>query len=296
MGVRRKLAELRWRMAGHYRRRLPNGFIEPLRGGRGLEVGGPSALFREDGLLPVYPVLSSIDGVQWASDTAWHALDPSEGYCPEGARRGSLRIVDDVDLSDVQSDSYDVVFSSHVIEHIANPLRALAAWQRVTRPGGFLLIVVPHMEGTFDHRRQVTSLEHLIGDRDRGVAEDDLTHLDETLRLHDHALDAPMIDQSSWEEERRANATTRLLHHHTFTTPSLLRLLDHAGLKLLEAETRFPHDIYVLGSWPEGRRADNEAFMERGRPSPFSADRWIRGRGSSGFSPVSVAPPRSLPG
>jgi SAM-dependent methyltransferase len=273
MGLSEKLMELRWRAAGHYSRPLPSGFVTPLRRAAGLEIGGPSALFGASGLLPVYPVLASIDGVQWAADTAWHSLDGEQGYCPEGVRRGDLHVIDDVQLATLADDGYDVVFSSHVIEHLANPLRALEAWRRVTRPQGHLLIVAPHMQGTFDHRRELTALEHIVEDFERGTDEDDVTHVEETLRLHDRARDGESVDAEAWAAARRANAKTRLLHHHTFTTRSLLALLDYAGLKLLAAETRFPHDIYVLGRWPStDERPDNEAFLSERRSSPFSAD------------------------
>jgi SAM-dependent methyltransferase len=273
MGLTDKLRELRWRAAGHYSRPLPSVFVAPLAQARALEVGGPSALFGAGGLLPAYPVLASIDGVQWAEDTAWHSLDADDGYRPEGERRGRLHVTDGVDLDPLADASYDAVLSSHVLEHIANPLRALAAWRRVTRPGGHLLIVLPHMSGTFDHRRPVTTLAHMIEDFERDIGEDDLTHLEETLRLHDRARDVPSDDDEAWIESRRRNLSTRLIHHHTFTTPSALALLDHAGLELTAVETRFPHDIYVLGRWPSGAaRPDNSSLLER-RNSPFRIDR-----------------------
>jgi SAM-dependent methyltransferase len=182
-------------------------------------------------------------------------------------------VIDSIDLDPLAAGSYDVVFSSHVIEHLANPLRALAAWRRVTRPGGYMLIVAPHMQGTFDHRRAITSLEHIVEDFERGIEEDDMTHLDETLSLHDRTRDVPM-DDDTWAETRRSNPSTRALHHHTFTTPSLLALLDRAGLELLVCETRFPHDIYALARWPaNGERPDNSAFLAVPRRGPFSADR-----------------------
>jgi SAM-dependent methyltransferase len=272
MGAFEKLIELRWRAAGHMRA-LPESFWRPLDGAKGLEIGGPSALFRGEGLLPVYPRLGSIDGVQWAADTLWHKLDSESGYAPDGSVRGELHVIDSIDLDPLATGSYDVVFSSHVIEHLANPLRALAAWRRVTRPDGHMLIVAPHMQGTFDHRRALTSLEHIVEDFERGAEEDDMTHLDETLRLHDRSRDVP-IDDDAWTEMRTNNPSTRTLHHHTFTTPSLLALLDRAGLELLASETRFPHDIYVLGRWPASdRQVDNGAFLTAPRRSPFSADR-----------------------
>jgi SAM-dependent methyltransferase len=272
--VREKLIELRWRAAGHYSQTLPVTFTEPLRGANALEIGGPSAVFGADGLLPIYQVLGGVDGVQWTAETSWHNLDPADGYCPEGTRRGDLHLVDDIDLSEMDDARYDVTMSSHVIEHLANPLRALAAWRRVSRVGGHLLLVAPHMSGTFDRRRALTPLSHMIKDLEQEIDEHDLTHLEETLRLHDRSRDAEATDDEAWAELRRRNASTRLLHHHTFTTPSLLALLDHAGLELTAVATRYPHDIYVLGHWPQaGKRVDNGAFLRRRRRSPFRSDR-----------------------
>jgi SAM-dependent methyltransferase len=278
MGLTEKLVELRWRAAGHHRR-LPDSFARPLRGARALEIGGPSAVFRAGGLLPVYPVLASVDGVQWAAETMWHRLESEQGYRPEGDRRGELHVLDGIDLEPLAEGSYDAVLSSHVLEHIANPLRALRAWRRVSRAGGHLLIVVPHMQGTFDHRRSLTPLSHMIEDFEREVDEDDLRHLEETLRLHDRNRDSEPADHQAWAERRRSNATTRVLHHHTFTTGSLLALLDHACLELIAAETRFPHDIYVLGRWPSSNlRPDNTAIMAARQRSPFRAERRMETR------------------
>ncbi len=108
MGAFEKLIELRWRAAGHMRV-LPEAFWHPLDGAKGLEIGGPSALFRAEGLLPVYPGLGSIDGVQWAADTLWHKLDSDSGYAPDGSVRGELHVIDSVDLDPLATGSYDVV-------------------------------------------------------------------------------------------------------------------------------------------------------------------------------------------
>jgi SAM-dependent methyltransferase len=40
--------------------------------------------------------------------------------------------------------SQDAVYSSHCLEHIADHRHAIGEWFRVVRPGGFLVIVVPH--------------------------------------------------------------------------------------------------------------------------------------------------------
>jgi SAM-dependent methyltransferase len=274
MGLLGKVRELRWRAAGHYSRILPPEFLAPLHGACALEIGGPSAVFGAAGLLRAYDACASVDNVQFQARTTWHELEPEAAFRPDGRPIGRQLIIDDVELASVPDGAYEATLSSHVIEHFANPLRALAAWRRVCVPEAHVLMVAPHMAGTFDRRRAVTALGHMIADFERGVGEDDLTHLEETLRLHDHRRDTRCADRAGWEAARRDNVNTRLLHHHVFTTPSLLGLLDRAGLQLLAVETRFPHDIYVLGRFARpGNPPDNAAFLATRRPSPFRVDR-----------------------
>lgn len=40
--------------------------------------------------------------------------------------------------------SQDAVFSSHCLEHVVDAIRALREWYRVTKIGGFIVIIVPH--------------------------------------------------------------------------------------------------------------------------------------------------------
>jgi SAM-dependent methyltransferase len=44
------------------------------------------------------------------------------------------------------AESYDVVHSSHCLEHMHHPRDALAQWWGLVRPGGFLITVVPDEE------------------------------------------------------------------------------------------------------------------------------------------------------
>ena len=46
-------------------------------------------------------------------------------------------------LEAASSEVFDCVYSSHCLEHLSDPITALKNWVRVTRPGGFLYIVVP---------------------------------------------------------------------------------------------------------------------------------------------------------
>lgn len=49
-------------------------------------------------------------------------------------------------LGGVADASFDFVYSSHVLEHVASPERALANWWRVLCPGGFLILYLPERD------------------------------------------------------------------------------------------------------------------------------------------------------
>jgi SAM-dependent methyltransferase len=62
-------------------------------------------------------------------------------------------------------DSYDFVFSSHVIEHFPDPIRALFEWVRVARR--YVVVIAPHRDRTFDIENPLTPVAELL-ERHRG--------------------------------------------------------------------------------------------------------------------------------
>ncbi len=59
---------------------------------------------------------------------------------------------------------FDFVIASHVLEHLANPIRALKGIFDVLKPGGVAVIAIPDMRFTFDQHRELTPFEHLWDD------------------------------------------------------------------------------------------------------------------------------------
>lgn len=53
--------------------------------------------------------------------------------------------------------SYQTVFSHHCLEHLTDPIRALRNWSRILRPGGHLIVIVPHRD-LYEKRRMLPSL------------------------------------------------------------------------------------------------------------------------------------------
>lgn len=214
-------------------------------GKRGLEIGGPSAIFRTGGALPIYPIASCVDNLDFAPTTLWTAGEAaweSDGSQPGGAARRTM-VGDATQLEGIGTGTYDFLLSSHVLEHLANPGRALRAWRRVLRPGGSLVLVVPDRRWTFDHRRPATRLDHFAADDQQGTGEDDTTHFPEILRLHDRALDRPEEAPSEFAERIRKNLELRSAHQHVFVRPNLRELVERGGFRVRWLETRLPLNI-----------------------------------------------------
>ncbi len=57
----------------------------------------------------------------------------------------------------------DFVFTSHVLEHFFDPIKALEEWYRVTKKDGYIFMIIPHKERTPDKDRERTTLQELIG-------------------------------------------------------------------------------------------------------------------------------------
>lgn len=215
---------LRWLAAALVDRIAPArlAFREEVRAGmagrRLLEIGGPSRVFGRRGMLPVYRDAARIDNVNFAAATAWEdSLQDGGPFHFDAAREpGTQWLREASALTHIAHESYDAVLSSHCLEHVANPLAALREWGRVTRPGGHLLLVLPDPVQTFDHRRPITTLQHLREDFARGTPEDDRSHLAEVLALHDRTRDAGAGSAEEFRRRCEHNATQRCLHHHVF--------------------------------------------------------------------------------
>lgn len=222
-----------------------------VRGKAGLEVGGPSDIFREGGVIPVYPLLGSLDGCNFATQTMWEGrIEAGQTYRFSPSRPpGRQHIGEASNLAGIADASYDVVLSSHCLEHSANPLMALCEWTRVLRPGGTLVVIVPDPRFTFDRRRPVTSFDHLLADHAAGMGENDLTHLDEILKLHDFALDEE-ADPANFATRARTNLDNRGLHQHVFDAALIERAVRWAGPRPRLVESHFPFHIVVVADKP----------------------------------------------
>lgn len=181
----------------------------------GFEIGGPSHhTFRKMGF---YDAVASLDVTQFASKTLWESeLVDGGPFKWNNKQIGKQFIRDAVNLTGIDDASYDFVASSHALEHIANPFKALLEWIRILKPGGFLITITPLKEVTFDHRRNVTQIEHLINDYLNKTTEADLSHLEEILSTHDIVRDPGAKNTDFFKARSLKNYENRGLHQHIF--------------------------------------------------------------------------------
>lgn len=211
----------------------------------GLEIGGPSGIFNSKGYLPIYPIIRALDGVNFSTSTIW------EGKLTEGSnflyqnKTGYQYIAEGSNLSKIVNEKYDFVLSCNNLEHIANPITAIVEWKRIIKKGGAILLVLPNKLANFDNKRPFTKIAHLIDDFNKKTTEDDLTHLDEILQLHDLKKDSQAGDKEKFKKRCINNAENRCMHHHVFNTELLQQIFEFCEMKVNLTFTSLT-DHYIL--------------------------------------------------
>jgi SAM-dependent methyltransferase len=152
----------------------------------GVEIGGPSSSF---GAKLIYKISKNMDNVIFSKNTVWSNHTNQYNYYP--GKTGKVIFNDAVYISQIENEKYDFCFSSHCLEHIANPLKAVNEWLRIVKKDGYVIIIVPEKSQCFDHRRNVSSFSTLLSQYEKNVGEDDLSTLPEILKNHDLSMDSP---------------------------------------------------------------------------------------------------------
>ncbi len=145
------------------------------------------------------------------------------------------------DLSPIPSSSLDFVIANHLIEHVEDPISALAEMSRVLRPGGVLYMAVPEPRVTFDRERALTTVEHLVDEFRNGAAANREAHYRdwvenaEPIRYKDEPRDK--VGEERVQELMQRDES---IHFHVFSPEVFLGLVAagarEAGALLQVAE------------------------------------------------------------
>lgn len=212
----------------------------------GLEVGGPSRIFRDGGFIPLYHIVKTLDGCNFSNCTLWEGtIESGQKYLYYPNKVGTQYVLEASDLSAIESSKYEFLLSCNCLEHVANPLRAVGEWLRVLKEDGILILILPNKNFCFDHNRPVSTFAHLLEDFNNNTTEDDLTHLNEILELHDLELDKKAGTKEEFRERSLKNFENRALHQHVFDLPLLIELFDHFNLMVLQMHEG--KDLIIIG-------------------------------------------------
>jgi SAM-dependent methyltransferase len=253
----------------------------------GLEVGGPSILFSDRSALPIYKLARNIDNCNFKNDTVWEdSLLGGINFNYDSTKNGRQFLLEATNLAEIENNTYDFVISSHMLEHTANPIKALKEWKRVLVNGGLMLVVVPHRDGTFDHNRPTTHIAHLIQDFLNDTNEHDLSHLSEDISLHDNRYDMETRNNKDPILMLKDNFKNRCLHHHVFVTDELVKTINYVGLKIVFVRAFLPWHAVICGmKLDELASADQIRWIDKDnlkfltsnahwrQLSPFSSDK-----------------------
>ena len=213
-------------------------------GQEGIELGGPSAFFSFKSAFPIYLHAKKIDGVNFSNNTLWEGkIEEGNLYTYYKNKKGFQYIGEAAHLKEVKDASYDFVLSCHSLEHVANPIKALKDWSRVMKSKGRLVLVLPDKEFTFDNKRPITTLAHLIEDYKNNTTEEDSTHFEEVIALHDFKQDAFVQSKEDLIKRTKLNIENRAVHHHVFNLDLVKELLVYCDFEMIHQQTYPPFHL-----------------------------------------------------
>ena len=129
---------------------------------------------------------------------------------------------------------------------MANPLKAMREWKRVG--SGKIVLILPRKDFNFDHKRPITSFEHILKDFENDVDEQDLTRLEEILELHDLSLDKAAGSFDQFRNRSLRNYENRCLHHHVFDPKLVEEMCAHIDLRIIAQNSIDRNWVFLLSN------------------------------------------------
>lgn len=205
----------------------------------GVEIGGPSSTGDV-----LYQNAATIDNIIFSKNTIWSNHEDEYNYYHN--KKGKVIIDDAVNITLVQNEYYDFCFSSHSLEHIANPLKAISEWLRIIKKDGYIIIIVPEKSVCFDHKRNYSRFSTLISQYEKNVGEDDLSTLPEILMNHDLSMDPAAGNLGEFTKRSLDNYNNRCLHHYVYNDELLHEICNYFNCEFVYKETRGIDRWFIL--------------------------------------------------
>lgn len=215
------------------------------------------ALFKQSDLITKY--LKDLHGIEiGASRTNSFQLDRSINVnyedCGSDSWEGEANIKPEIvnlvangDDLPFKDNTLDYVLSSHVFEHFFDPIKVLNEWIRVLKPGGYIAMIIPHKDRTFDKDRDVTSLDELIKRHNGDYKISDYAYMTDEKKIQVNFVKQGCDNSDNphilIKDGSVPDGYTRFVeddHHHwnVWTTQDVVEICKYLNLKIIEC-----HDV-----------------------------------------------------
>lgn len=175
--------------------------------GKGVEIGpGPRPQ-----VLPTDSV--DVSYVEQTHPERWGELYGGGAEISFDPILASRYVVGDANRIPAEAGSLDFIFSSHVFEHLANPLGHLEQWARLLKPGGRIVMVIPDYIGSKDFLMEETALDELLSEYRAGSFEVTSQHYQAYGRARESA-----------EMAERLEAASASIHVHFYSNAGMSRV------------------------------------------------------------------------
>jgi len=153
-------------------------------------------------------------------------------------------VIDDGErLETISEGSQDFVVANHFLEHCEDPIGTIETHLGKLKPGGVLFYAVPDQRYTFDYRRPVVTLEHMVADYERGPDGSRREHYEEWSRLV--LVEEPEPEEQTLARARRLEDDSYSIHMHAWTQAEFLAMV-------LECRSRFAEAFEIEAAARQG--------------------------------------------
>jgi predicted SAM-dependent methyltransferase len=179
--------------------------------GNGVELGpGPNPHIRpSDELQVIYVEQKAPD--EWVSLYGDHYKVDFDPFLKP------FYVVGDAHKIPAEPASLDFIYSSHVFEHLVNPLGHLEIWSRLLRKGGEVLMVIPDYIGSKDYLVEASSLDSIIDEYRERRFSPTLRHYE----TYGRARNSPHKARSLYDSKTS-------IHMHYYSNENMSALLQYS--------------------------------------------------------------------
>ena len=157
------------------------------------------------------------------------ADDPPGNWQEDRYKRATVHLVSNGDDLPFKDNTLEYVLSSHNIEHYFDTIKALKEWWRVIKPGGYIVIIVPHKMRTYDIDRDETTIDEVESRHKGEIVIQDYVHKIDDNNWHEFLSSGEPVPDG-WVRYNEDD------HHHwtVWKTDGFLELCRHLDLPVVE--------------------------------------------------------------